>query len=172
MLIGMAGAGKSTTGRILAKLAGLKFIDIDEYIREKDGARIQEIIDKQGDNALVDLEARRIREIELRQTVAAPGGSIVYHEEAMEYLRERCVVVFLDEGFENIEERVKKTPDRGVVGLRGRNLRQVFDERRPLYLRYADMVVEPAGRSPTKVAEEILEKWAKGYLDSRLDGGG
>ncbi len=155
----MAGAGKSTAGRALARIAGLSFIDLDDFIREKDGADIQDIIDKQGENALIQLEAQRVREIDLNHKVVAPGGSIIYHSEVMTYLKEHSLLIFLDESFENIEARVIRTPGRGVVGLRGRTLRQVYDERRPLYLQYADIIINPCNRTPEQVAGEIINKW-------------
>lgn len=157
-LIGMAGAGKTTIGRALAGIAGLSFLDLDVYIQEKDGSTIQEIIDKKGERAFLQLEARRLREIDLQCKVLAPGGSIIYNPQAISYLKEHSLLVFLDESYENIEARVQKTPHRGVIGLHDKTLRQVFDERRPLYLKYADIIINPSGRTPEQIAGEILQK--------------
>jgi len=45
VLIGMAGVGKSTVGSSLAQALGFDFIDLDDYIAEKEGRTLQEIID-------------------------------------------------------------------------------------------------------------------------------
>ena len=49
ILIGMAGVGKSTVGTSLSKSLGFNFIDLDDYILEKDGKTIQEVIDDGGE---------------------------------------------------------------------------------------------------------------------------
>jgi shikimate kinase len=157
VLIGMAGVGKSTIGMALAKSLGFGFIDVDQYILEKDGKRIQEIIDSEGEEALLLLEKRRMYEISLTRMVVAPGGSIVYHPDLMEYLRENATLVYLDDDFENIRAKLTGGLDRGIVGLKSKTLRQIYDERRPLYSRYADITVHCHGKVQDEVVAEILK---------------
>jgi shikimate kinase len=64
ILIDMAGAGKSTIGRLLAETRGFDFTDLDDYIREKEGETIQSIIDRLGEAALLLIEERRMYEID------------------------------------------------------------------------------------------------------------
>ena len=47
-LIGMPGAGKSTVGVVLAKLAGLRFVDTDLDIQVRAGATLQQILERDG----------------------------------------------------------------------------------------------------------------------------
>ncbi|GAG10293.1 unnamed protein product, partial [marine sediment metagenome] len=56
VLIGMAGVGKSTIGTTLAQALAFGFLDVDGYIFQKDGKRIQEIIDSEGEEALLQIE--------------------------------------------------------------------------------------------------------------------
>jgi shikimate kinase len=63
VLIGMAGAGKSTIGLGLAKALKFSFTDLDQHIQEADGLSIQNVIDTQGEEALLRLEEQRMREI-------------------------------------------------------------------------------------------------------------
>jgi len=163
VLIGMAGVGKSTIGALLSKALGFDFIDLDDYILERDGRTVQEIIDDEGEEALLQLEKRRMYEIDLTRKVVAPGGSIIYHSDLMEYLRQCSTLVHLDDSFENIEERLTSVLDRGIVGLRNKSLRQIYDERRPLYSRYADITLNCQGKSQDQLAREILHH----YLDLR-----
>jgi len=157
VLIGMAGAGKSTVGVPLSKSLVFHFIDVDSYILEKDGKTAQEIIDNEGEEALLQLEKRRMYEIDLIHRVVAPGGSIIYHSDLMEYLKQRSTLVYLDNSFEDIEERLTSLSTRGVVGLKNKSLRQIYDERRPLYFKYADITIKCQAKSQNKLAREILQ---------------
>jgi len=158
VLIGMAGVGKSTVGLSLSKALGFDFIDLDDYILQKDGKTVQEIIDDEGEEALLQLEKRRMYEIDLTRRVVAPGGSIIYHSDLMEYLGQYSTIIYLDDSFENIKERLTSVITRGVVGLRDKSLRQIYDERRPLYSRYADITVNCQGKSHDQLAREILRR--------------
>ncbi len=159
VLIGMAGVGKSTIGALLSEALGFDFIDLDDYILEKEGRTVQELIDDEGEEALLQLEKRRMYEIDLTRTVVAPGGSIIYHSDLMEYLRQCSTLVYLDDSFENIEERLTSVLDRGIVGLRKKSLRQLYDERRPLYSRYAEITLNCQGKSQDQLAREILHHY-------------
>ena len=159
VLIGMAGVGKSTIGMSLAKVLEFNFIDVDGYILEKEGKTVQEIIDDEGEEAFLQLEKRRMYEINLTRWVLAPGGSIIYHPDLMEYLRQNSTLVYLDDSFENIEEKLTGALDRGIVGLKRKSLRQIYDERRPLYSRYADITVNCQGKSHDQLVSEILQRY-------------
>ena len=73
ILIGMPGSGKSTVGVVLAKALGMKFLDVDLLIQEREGALLQELIDTRGVERFLDLERDAIRSIHCRHTVVAPG---------------------------------------------------------------------------------------------------
>jgi shikimate kinase len=68
VLIGMAGVGKSTIGSSLAEALGFDFIDLDAYLRDKEGKTIQQILDDHGEAALLELEKRRMYEIDSLHT--------------------------------------------------------------------------------------------------------
>ncbi len=161
VLIGMAGAGKSTMGRSLAETLGFEFTDLDDDIEEKAGKTVQEIIDDEGELALLQLEKQMMYEINLTRRVVAPGGSIIYNPDLMEYLKQHSTLVYLYDSFENIERRLTDAAIRGIVGLRDKSLRQIYDERSPLYSRYADITVDCRGKSWDQIAREIIHC----YLD-------
>ncbi len=165
VLIGMSGAGKSTIGRLLSEALGFSFTDLDDYISEKDGRTIQEIINDEDEQAFLQLEKQSMHEIDLTRRVVAPGGSIIYHPDLMEYLKQHASLVYLDDSFQNIASRLKHTSTRGIVGLRHKSLKQIYDERSPLYSRYADITVHCQEKSGAQIVSEIQD----GYL--RLMGG-
>jgi shikimate kinase len=159
VLIGMAGVGKSTIGSGLAVTLGFSFTDLDQYIREKDSKTIQTIIDTSGEQALLQLEKQRMYEIDLKRRVVAPGGSLIYHPDLMEYLKKHSIVVFLDDTFANIAGRIKNASTRGIVGFKSKSLLEIYEERRPLYTKYADIIISPAGKTREQVIGEILEQY-------------
>ena len=162
VLIGMAGVGKSTVGALVAKALKYQFTDVDEYIRRKDGKTVQQIIDEGGDEALLKLEKKRMLEIDLKRRVVAPGGSIIYHTDLMEYLKKNATLVYLEDCYDNIESRVRTDMfERGIVGLKRKSLKQIFDERQPLYRKYADIIIPCDGKSWEQIAEEILRLYRK-----------
>ncbi|HII30195.1 shikimate kinase [Candidatus Woesearchaeota archaeon CG08_land_8_20_14_0_20_47_9] len=164
-LIGMPGAGKSLIGRELAKKLNYRFIDVDEIIEEKNGLKLQEIIDRFGDGRFKEIEEKTILELtnskprRLSNSVISPGGSVVYSEEAMRFLKKVSIVVFLNPSLKNIKTYNSDFSARGVVGLKKKSLEQLHNERLPLYRRYADVtMVLPENFDVERVVGDIVDK--------------
>lgn len=142
-LIGMAGVGKTVIGRELARRVGYAFIEIDEIIEKVTGRSLQETLDNLGAEEFLRIEEKAVLHLgELKRSVISPGGSIVYSEGAMRFLRDNSTIVFLNTPFANIEKRLANKDTRGIVGLKGKGLRLLFEERLFLYRKYADIVIE------------------------------
>lgn len=158
-LIGMAGAGKSTIGKALAKRLNYTFIDVDRLITEKTGMPLQDLIDKQGDSALIRFEEESILGLgQLDNCIISPGGSVIYSREAMKHLKEISKIVFLDAPFRSIVRRIPNARKRGIVGLRDRSLKELFEERLVLYNKYADFSIKIRGRENVQgLAERVIK---------------
>lgn len=158
-LIGMAGAGKSTIGKALAKRLDYTFIDVDRLITEKTGMPLQDLIDKQGDSALIRFEEEAILSLEqLDNCIVSPGGSVIYSREAMRHLKEISKIVFLDAPFRSIVKRIPNARKRGIVGLRDRSLKELFEERLVLYNKYADFSIKIRGKENVHSLTERIIK--------------
>jgi shikimate kinase len=155
VLIGMPGSGKSIVGKALGKKLGYAFTDLDIYLYEKGYLSIQNIIDTQGESALLQIEKSQMYQIDLYRRVVSPGGSIIYHPDLMLYLKEKALLVYLDEDFYTIEKRIRNLATRGIIGLKTRSLKEIYEERSPLYQKYADVIIKPAGKSLDGLLEEI-----------------
>lgn len=158
-LIGMAGAGKSTIGRVLAKQLDYTFIDVDRLIKENTGMPLQALIDKQGDLALIKFEEEAILRLDqVDSCVISPGGSVVYSEKAMQHLKEISKIIFLNAPFRSIVRRLPNARKRGIVGLRDRSLKELFEERIVLYQKYADFSIKLKGKeSIQETVRKIIE---------------
>ena len=144
-LIGMAGAGKTTVGKSLAKLLNYSFIDGDIKIEEKINQTIQNYLDQYGRKAFKEIEEEVLLSVNFNQTVLATGGSAVLSDTAMNFLRENSEVIYLEVSYETISERIFNLSERGVVRGPGQSLLETYNERLELYKRYADHVVKNNG---------------------------
>lgn len=157
VLIGMPGAGKSTLGVVLAKILNKRFLDTDLLIQEHCGATLQEVIDAQGSQAFVAIENEVLCGVEARDAVIATGGSAVYSAEAMAHLAGIGTVVYLKISYDSLIGRLIDLDERGVVMKDGlsMSLRDLYDERAPLYERYADVVVNVDDLTITAAARKV-----------------
>lgn len=157
VLIGMPGVGKSTIGVILAKILGYKFIDADIVIQQEEGRLLREIINSEGVEGFIQVENRVNASLDCHKAVIATGGSVVYGKEAMEHLQQIGKVVYLKEDYEIINQRLDNLKGRGVVLKEGQDLKALYEERIPLYEKYADIVVDENHCN----IEETVEKLVK-----------
>ena len=158
VLIGMPGVGKSTVGVVLAKHAGFKFVDSDLVIQEETGMLLHEIITKEGDDGFRQVENRINASLQAKHSVIATGGSVIYGREAMKHLREIGIVVYLKLSYPAIADRLGDLKERGVTLRQGQTLEQLYDERVPLYERYADVTVDCENKSIREVVSEITTR--------------
>ena len=156
-LIGMPGAGKSTLGVILAKVLGYQFLDSDLLIQKQEKMRLHEIIEKKGIDGFKEVENRVNASIQAENTVIATGGSIVYCEEAMQHFQSIGKIIYLKLSYETISKRLGDLHFRGVVLKEGQNLKDLYDERIPLYEKYADFVVNEEGKDLEASLQAVLE---------------
>lgn len=156
-LIGMPGAGKSTLGVVLAKILGYEFMDSDLLIQKEEKRRLHQIIEEEGTEGFKAIENRVNASIETENTVIATGGSVVYCEEAMEHLREIGKVIYLRISLESLEKRLGNLKKRGVVLKEGQTLKDLYEERVPLYEKYADLTVSEEGKDLEESLQAILE---------------
>lgn len=159
ILIGMPGAGKSTVGVVLAKRLGYRFVDSDLVIQEKYGKLLHELIEENGVEGFWKIENDVNASLETHNSVIATGGSVIYGEGAMEHLRRMGTVVYLKLPCEEITERLGDLNARGVTLMPGQTLSDLYEERVPLYEKYAHRIVECQGLSLRQVVHLIADKY-------------
>ena len=142
ILIGMPSCGKSTLGVLLAKRLGYRFIDSDLIIQEKEGRLLHEIIAERGVDGFIEIENEINADITDKGAVIATGGSVIYGEKAMLNLKGLGKIVYLNIPYDEMCRRLGDFSHRGVIMRKGRSLREMYDERAPLYEKYADITVD------------------------------
>ncbi len=157
VLIGMPGVGKSTVGVVLAKKMGYRFVDSDLVIQEKCGKLLHELIEEMGVEGFWQLENDVNASLREEKCVIATGGSAVYGAKAMEHLREKGTMVYLKLTCEELKQRLGDLNERGVTLRPGQTLEDLYEERRPLYEKYAHFTVECEGKMLREIVTEIAE---------------
>lgn len=157
VLIGMPGVGKSTVGVVLAKVLGYQFIDADLVIQEEEGKLLHQIIAEVGTEGFIEVENRVNASIQAEHAIIATGGSVVYGKEAMEHLKEIGTVVYLKLPFEVLNRRLRDIKGRGVVLKEGQTLKDLYEERVPLYEKYADVTINEFGLNVEQTIDRIID---------------
>ena len=163
ILIGMPGAGKSTIGIVLAKVIGYTFIDSDIIIQNEKNMLLHELIDKYGLDGFNSIENEINSKINAHKSIIATGGSAVYGKDAMTHLSSIGTVIYLKLPYEEIEERLGDLTKRGVSIKKGQTLKslynerieEIFEDRKRLYEKYADITIECSNKKIGRIAEEI-----------------
>lgn len=146
-LVGMPGSGKSTVGRHVARQLGLEFVDTDHLIEQRIGCSIREYFELHGEPAFRDVEQAVVAEATAMPNVGvlATGGGVVLREANRELLRQRSTVMYLRTTPDDLARRLRNDTHRPLLqggGDAARRLRQLFQERDPLYRRAAHFVIE------------------------------
>ena len=161
ILIGMPGSGKTTIGTELAEVIGYGYIDSDSVIVAREGKRLNEIIAEVGREAFLDIEAKVNSELCADRCVIATGGSVIYRDYAMQKLKELGKIVYLQPSYEVIESRLGDLKKRGVALKDGFTLKDLYEERKPLYEKYADIIVPLCGKSIAESLAQVVQAIGK-----------
>ena len=157
VLIGMPAVGKSTIGVLLAKSLLLSFTDTDLLIQEKYKKSLCDIIKDNGTEAFLKIEEDIILNTDFKNSVIATGGSAVFGESAMNKLKESGTIIYLSLPMDEIKKRIGDIKSRGVVLTNGTTVDDIFEERKPLYEKYADVKIDCYNLTVEECVEKIIK---------------
>lgn len=157
-LIGMPGAGKSTTGVVLAKTLGMQFIDTDLLIQTTQQKQLQEIINEQGIEPFLQIENDVIRKLQTENSVIATGGSVIFGPEAMQNLKQNSLILYIQLPIQTIKQRLSNIQTRGIAMAKGRTIEDVYQERIPLYEQHADIILPAEGKNLEETVALMVQK--------------
>ena len=158
VLIGMPSAGKSTVGVVLAKTLGMNFIDSDLVIQEKTGRLLQDIINEDGIDDFLKIEENSILSLKFKNTIIATGGSVIFCDKAIEHLKLEGIVVYLKVEFQEIVKRLDNITTRGVVLANGYSLKDMYNERVPLYEKYSDILIDCSNKGVEEIIFNVISE--------------
>ncbi|PYG86673.1 shikimate kinase [Ruminiclostridium sufflavum DSM 19573] len=155
VLIGMPGCGKTTTGKLLAALLDYTFIDCDQLIADKTGKSPRQVVEESGRDFFLNVQEEAVLSIKQTNCIIATGGGIVHSDTAMKYLKTIGFVLFLDAKYDIIEERMDAS--RKLVRTNG-SLLELYNERKPLYCKYADAIIDCDSADSQLLCNRILKE--------------
>ena len=158
------GSGKSSTGKALADLARMNFVDLDDEIESQSRMTINEIFSKKGEPFFRAEEKKALNRVALEtNTVVATGGGLVLDPANAAKMRQTGRVIYLAASFETLWTRVKDKRDRPLIAVADpkETFRRLFEVRRPLYEAAGTGRAETDGKTPKEVAEKIFEEFLK-----------
>ncbi len=163
ILIGFMGAGKTSLGKAVAKELNIPFLDTDDLIEKSEGMTISEIFARHGEEYFRELETKTMKELSQREErfVLSVGGGLPLREENRPLLWETGCVVYLQVGIDTLVKRLENDTKRPILrqgeGTLEEKIRRILDEREPLYLEAADIVVINDHKPFSAIVHEISE---------------
>jgi len=158
VLIGMSGAGKSTLGVLLAIALGMDYVDTDIVMQQHEGRLLQDIMDNDGIEKFMEVEEKIVAELQLVNCIISTGGSVIYSKKAMNVLKQGGHIFYLHVPYEEINKRLINITTRGIVIKKGNSLKDVYEERVPLYIKYSDTTIDCSNKDIEYCVSEIIEK--------------
>lgn len=161
VLIGMMGAGKTSTGEILAKYYDKKFIDIDNIIEKDTEKSIIDIFKYSGEQEFRKIESETIRRYaEFEDQIISAGGGAVEDLENIEALQKNGILIYLKASPEELFRRCKKDSGNKRPLLENKNISEVLESlitKREKHYSMADITIMTDGQQPEEIAEKIIE---------------
>ena len=156
-LIGMPAVGKSTVGVLLAKKMGFAFQDTDILIQTKERMTLAQIIEAEGLESFLDIEAGHLLSLACSHQVIATGGSVIYREKAMTHLSDIATIVYLAVDLPTLMTRLSDLVARGVAIDPGRGVDDLYKERTPLYDKFCDIRIDCGQMTAAQVVTAVTE---------------
>jgi shikimate kinase len=159
LLIGMMGAGKTTTGQLVADRLGWDYRDSDADVEALTGLSVPALFARDGEAAFRTAEAEVLAAACRRErpTVLSVAGGAVLSPENRGLIRASGTVVWLRASPERLAERVGAGIGRPLLGDDpAEAMVRLVQERAPYYEELADEVIDVDDLSPDEVVDRVI----------------
>lgn len=160
VLCGFMGTGKTTVGQYLSRLAGLNFIDTDQYIENLEGISVKEIFETFGEKYFRSLEKTCIKNVSASvPSIISTGGGAILYDENIFYLKRTGKIFLLTAPLDIIFSRLNNDTSRPLI--KDENfIKKLFDQRTEKYFNCADFIVD-AERNINEICQVIISEIEK-----------
>lgn len=157
-LIGFMGSGKSTVSDYMHRTYGMRVVEMDAVIADREGMSIPQIFETHGEEYFRNLETALLCELQTQSdTVISCGGGTPMRDCNVAEMRKSGRIVLLDAKPETIYERVKDNHDRPLLEQNKtvEYIRELMEKRRERYEAAADITIHTDEKSAADICAEI-----------------
>jgi len=163
VLLGMMGVGKTTLGKIVAKKAGLKFIDTDANIEENCLMKISEIFEKKGEKFFrLEEEQEVLKSLKESNSVIALGGGAFINKTIRDSILKSAISIWLDADLKDLNKRIKWNNKRPLLNKENsqKKINKLYDKRKNIY-KLARHKINCDNLSKENIAKKIIAFYEK-----------
>ncbi len=161
VLIGMAGSGKSTVGRLLSEKLNRKFIETDTMIEKEVKLTIAQTVEKFGWDKFRDFESQVVEELKNeKEAIISTGGGIVIREENIIKLKKHGIFIWLSAEIETLAKRIGHGRSRPLFAESPdlkKEIARILSGRINLYKKAGDCRIDTDKLTPNQITEEIMK---------------
>ena len=158
---GFMGVGKTTVGKLLADRLGYGFVDMDDEIEKKEALTISDIFRVHGEPRFRQLETELVVELSHRDgLVIACGGGVVADPVNADLLKSSSRMIYLTATVDEIIRRTRVDNSRPLLDVESpvEKATRLYEMRKPVYMKYAEVIVDTTGKTPNEAVEIVLEE--------------
>jgi len=158
ILIGFMGVGKTEVGKLLAKKLKMTYVDTDEIIEKEQGRTINDIFERDGEEAFRDMESDLLdRRSGIKGHVIATGGGMILRPDNVKKLKNLGPLVLLWSDAETVYKRVRDSRARPLLNVADpkKRMKEILEFRAPIYRGIADLEVDTSRLSPKASCNKI-----------------
>lgn len=167
-LCGFMGTGKSTLGKIVARLLEKPFIDLDDVIVRDARLPIPRIFHLYGESYFRKLEKEALDNvIERSNGIVALGGGTLQNQEMVDYIKENGILVFIETPLEELWPRLIRKKHRPMLHTKDgqmkddetlkKDLSELYHKRLPLYEQAHIKYTAHVDSNPNEQANELKD---------------
>lgn len=168
VLCGFMGSGKSTVGKLLCEKTGMRLIDTDTYIEQKEGMTISDIFAQKGEEYFRSAELEVCKELSgMKNCIISTGGGTLLKECNVKEIKKGGIVYFLDVSPSAVLSRLQFDTTRPLLQREDKEqaVNDLLSQRMPLYKKAADHIIN-AEETPLKICAKIISIHNGGTNDS------
>ena len=161
VLIGFMGSGKTSVGIRLSKGLKKEFIDMDDFIEKREGAKVSEIFKTKGEAYFRELEKDLcVRYSEPKGKVIATGGGVIKSEENVTNLKKGGIIIYLKCSSKQIAHNLRNDNSRPLLKVKDKEkkIAELLAQREPTYRKCADIIINVTNIDLNKTVEVIKHK--------------
>ncbi len=161
ILVGLMGCGKTSVGKVLARLLDKTFVDSDHEIERLTGVRIPVIFEIEGEAGFRTREHKMIAQlVKQNNLLLATGGGAILSQENRDLLKANGTVIYLRAPVKSLLKRTQRDRNRPLLRVPdpAAKLTELYELRDPLYREVAHLTFDTSNQSVRTLAGQIEAK--------------